>query len=126
MPVAYGPCQTGTISSSRSLPCLLAWSGILHSVWMSALSLCSWILRDPETPSVPRGQRMGRGKVADYDAGDTKIALLCDPMFKLLVWFYLWLCVSSDTITIILYVLCWSNSSYLYHIIRVTSPKEVI
>lgn len=79
MPGACDPCQTGTISSSRSLPCRPAWSGNLRSAWGSAASLCSWILRDPEIPSVPEGQRQGRGREVDCGAvGIKKVVMVYD------------------------------------------------
>lgn len=71
-PGVYGPCQTRTISSSRSSPCRPVWSGILRSAGGSAASLCSWTLRDPETPSVPEGQRRGRGREVDCGAEDIR------------------------------------------------------
>lgn len=66
--VVCGPCQTGTISSSRSSPSPLVWSGSRRSVAVSGAGPCCHSLHDPETPHGPGGQSSERGRGAGWAA----------------------------------------------------------
>lgn len=87
--VVCGPCQTGTISSSRSWPSPLVSSGSLRSAETSAAGPCSWSLRDPETPRGPGGQSSETGKGAGCTAGgpsDDKNVIVWVMILSISVW----------------------------------------